>query len=66
MRTRSGLKTRTIYQDLEGLAKELGVGGYHLRAVLRGRRRPGQELYAKLKARGIKTLELRKPEEQWV
>lgn len=60
------LKTRTVYQDLDGLAGELGCSGYHLRAVLGGRRRPGPELAAKLAERGIKTRKLRAPREQWV
>lgn len=63
---REKLQTREIYRDLEGLAQELGCSGYHLRAVLRGRRRPGAELAAKLKERGIKTRKLRRPAEQWV
>lgn len=65
MRERSKLLTRTIYPHLETLARELECSAYHLRAVLRGRRRPGPELAAKLKKRGIKTLELRDPLERW-
>ncbi len=57
------LLTRTIYPHLAG---ELGVSGYHLRAVLRGRRRPSAELAAALVERGIKTRKLRPAKEQWV
>ena len=60
------LLTRTIYPHLEELAGELGVSGYHLRAVLRGRRRPSAELAAALAERGIKTRRLRAPKNQWV
>ena len=66
MRTRSKLLTRTIYPHLGPLAKELGCSEFHLRAVLRGRRRPGPELAKKLKERGIRTEKLREPLEQWV
>lgn len=66
MRAQSKLLTRTIYRDIEGLAAELGCSGYHLRAVLRGRRRPGPELSAKLAERGIKTRKLRKPLARWI
>ena len=65
MRERSRLLTKTIYPHLGKLAKELGCSEFHLRAVLRGRRRPGPELAAKLKKRGIKTEKLRDPLEWW-
>ncbi len=66
MRKRSTLLTRTIYPKLGELAAELGCSEFHLRAVLRGRRRPGPELAKKLKERGIKTEKLREPLERWV
>lgn len=63
---RSKLLTRTIYPHLNELAAELGCSRFHLAAVLRGRRRPGAELAAKLAERGIRTRKLMRPREQWV
>ncbi len=65
--TKTRLLTRTVFSraQLKELAEEVGCGEWHLRAVLNGRRRPGPELAAKLKERGIKTRKLRCPRDQW-
>lgn len=60
------LRIRVGFRRLDQTAKEFGCSRYHLAAVLRGRRKPGPELAARLAAAGIKTAKLRKMGEQWV
>ena len=65
MTTKTKLVITERIKGLGDLARELGVSKHHLCAVLHGRRRPGPELAAAIKARGIKREKLRPIGERW-